>query len=171
MSKRNLIWLAVIAAAAVAGVLLVRTPQPRGGGGRMRPGPAEQTRRLIRKSYYQPLPDGTLDRAAIRGMVESLDEFSSYVPPEQVRAFQQRMGGKAFGLGLRVEIVDGQVRVIGPLADSPAHRAGIVAGDRILSIDGTKLKGLAIEQVRRLLVPADDTPRSASPPRRSAWRR
>jgi carboxyl-terminal processing protease len=158
MSKRNLIWLAVIAAAAVAGVLLVRTPQPRGGGGGMRPGPAEQTRRLIRESYYQPLPDGTLDRAAIRGMVESLDEFSSYVPPEQVRAFQRRMGGKAFGLGLRVEIVDGQVRVIGPLADSPAHRAGIVAGDRILSIDGKKLKGLAMKQVRRLLVPADDTP-------------
>ena len=158
MSKRNLIWLAVIAAAAVAGVLLVRTPRPRGGTPGARPGPAEQTRRLIRESYYQPIPDGTLDRGAIRGMVESLDEFSSYIPPEKVRAFQRRMEGKAFGLGLRVEIVDGQVRVIGPLADSPAHRARIVAGDRILSIDGKKLKGVAIEQVRRLLAPEDDTP-------------
>ncbi len=158
MSKRNLIWLAVIAAAAVAGVLLVRPPAPRGGSPGARPGPAEQTRQLIRESYYQPIPEGQLNRAAIRSMVESLDEFSSYVPPEKVRAFQRRMAGKAFGLGLRVEIVGGHVRIIGPLADSPAHRAGLVAGDRIESIDGAELNGRTIGQVRRLLSPEDDTP-------------
>jgi len=158
MPRRNLIWLAAILAAAGATALVVRTPAPQVGGPPAMPAPLERAQRLIRENYYRPIPAEDLNCAAVSGMVAALDEFSSFIPPEKVDAFQRRMAGKICGLGLVVEFRDGQVRVVGPLPDSPAHRAGLFGGDRILSVNGRAVAAETIEKVRELLDCPDESP-------------
>jgi len=151
MPKRNLIWIIAIAGAAIVMVWITRRPAPRPDPSAVQFAPVIGAYHQIQQHYYRDVSDEQLRRAAVRGMVESLDEFSSYVEPDRQEQLDRRLMGRRVGLGLRIESKDGQVRVVGAFPGSPAHHAGIRRGDRIIAIDGVELVGLALHQVRQLL--------------------
>ena len=151
MPKRNFIWMVAIVAAAAVTLLLTRNAAHVGAPQQQQIAPVAQTYRLIEDNYVYPIGRDELLRGAVEGMVARLDEFSTYIPPENVAEFTHRISGQRRGLGLRVEVVAGQVRVIGPLAGSPAYDQRIFAGDVLVEIDGETLAGKSIAQVNSLL--------------------
>ena len=152
MPKRNLIWiLAIIVAAAVIMWVAQRNPPP---ARQVEPDEfsyVSRTYRLIQDRYYRPIKGERLRQGAVNGMVSQLDEFSSYVSPARLEAFTSRMMGIDRGVGLRLIQTDGRIRVVGPLINSPAHKAGIVGGDFILAIDGVSLEGALLSEAERML--------------------
>lgn len=106
----------------------------------------------IRSSYIQEIDDKTLLEHAIRGMLDQLDPHSSYLDASSFDDLQVHTTGEFGGLGIEVGAEDGFVKVIAPIDDTPAARAGIEAGDLIIKIDDTTLKGLslndAVERMR-----------------------
>lgn len=151
MPKRNLIWILAVAGAAVVAVWVTRPTSELGVPHDDDFQGVVRTYELLRDRHYQPPPEDALSRAAVRGMVQALDEFSSYIPPEDVTVFRRRVTGEQSGLGLRLEVAEGQVRVVGPLPDSPAHLAGIASGDVLLAVDGVPVAGLSLKEVERMI--------------------
>lgn len=152
MPKRNLILILAIAVAAVITVLVNRAPRE---GGPMPGGefsPVAETYDLIRSQYYGKLDCQQLQQAAVRAMVQRLDEHSTYVEPERVKALSHRVvGGMDHGVGLRLEQVEGRCRVVGPLIHSPAYREGVFGPCELVTVDGKPLAGLELAQVQALL--------------------
>jgi len=148
MPKRNVIWTIAIVAAGVATVLVTRTP-PAPEEVRFRP--VAQAYRTIRDQWYFPPDDAVLQRGAVRGMVEPLDEFSSYVAPDRVGRFDARLDGRIRSVGLLTERVAGRIEVIGALPGSPAHQAGIAPGGRLVAIDGRDAADYRDDEIRVLL--------------------
>ena len=89
---------------------------------------------LIRRNYVDEVPLKTLVDGAIRGMLASLDPHSSFLSPEDYKEMQSDISGEFIGLGLDVTIRDEELVVIAPLEGSPAEKAGIIAGDRVVKI-------------------------------------
>jgi len=89
---------------------------------------------IIRRNYVDEVPLKTLVDGAIRGMLASLDPHSSFLSPEDYKEMQSDMSGEFIGLGLDVTIRDEELMVIAPLEGSPAEKAGIIAGDRVIKI-------------------------------------
>ncbi len=106
----------------------------------------------IRADYVGKVDESQLIQSAIRGMLMDLDPHSAYLSPEQIKALETVTTGEFGGLGLEVTMENGLVKVVSPIDDSPADRAGIKAGDLILKIDDTYTKGLslqdAVEKIR-----------------------
>lgn len=100
----------------------------------------------IRSAYVEPVDDVTLLENAIRGMLEGLDPHSAYLEPEAFRGLQDSTSGQFGGLGIEVGQEDGFIKVIAPIDDTPAARAGIEAGDLIVKIDDQPVKGMSIMQ-------------------------
>ncbi|WP_406671968.1 S41 family peptidase, partial [Natronospira sp.] len=119
--------------------------------------PYEQARLLaevlerVRQGYVDPIDDEELMEHAIRGMLSSLDDHSGFLDPEEYRQMQDTTSGRYGGLGLEVTQEDGVVTVIAPIAGSPGERAGLKAGDRILSVDGDSLEGMSLDEAVRLM--------------------
>ena len=84
----------------------------------------------IRASYVEPVEDRTLFENAIRGMLSSLDPHSAYLDSKDFEQLQNTTSGEFGGLGIEVVMEDGLVRVVSPIDDTPAARAGIQTGDR-----------------------------------------
>lgn len=144
MPKRNLILVVALLAAAAALVSLAKKPHPQ-------PGPLARTEELIKDSYYQKVDAEKLRRGAVEGMLSKLDPFSRYIPPGKAVAIEQRLQGWESGVGLRLEIADGQVLVIGPIKGSPADYANLYSGDRIVAVDDAPVAGLDLTEVYRRL--------------------
>jgi carboxyl-terminal processing protease len=106
----------------------------------------------VRANYVREVEDGELINAAINGMVTSLDPHSSYMDPKEFEDMQVTTRGEFGGLGIEVTAEDGLVKVVAPIDDTPAQRAGIESGDYIAGIDGTSIQGLplndAVEKMR-----------------------
>ena len=100
----------------------------------------------IRSDYVEKPDDAKLVEAAINGMLTSLDPHSSYMDAKSFRDMQANIQGKFAGLGIEVTMEDGLVKVISPIADTPAARAGILSGDIITQIDGEAVQGLTLNQ-------------------------
>lgn len=137
MPKRNIIWLIAIVTAGVVAVWVSRS----GRNGLDRPGsppgPVDRAYRLIRENYYRPTEAEAIQRGAVRGMVESLDGFSSYVPANRAPHLDQRIAGVGQGLGLMLKWDRDRLRVLDVEPDSPADRARVRPGFVLNSIDGT----------------------------------
>jgi carboxyl-terminal processing protease len=97
--------------------------------------------------YYQDLDHEELMRAAIDGMLQELDSYSQFFDAEGLRQLRQDTTGKFAGLGITVGIKDHYPVVISPIADTPAHRAGMLPGDLIVAIEGEDTFGTSLEQV------------------------
>lgn len=98
----------------------------------------------IKKSYVEDVKPRELIRSAIKGMVNSLDPHSAYLTPEAYKEFQTETKGEFGGIGIQIGIKDGSLTVIAPIEDTPAWKAGIKAGDKILKIDGQPTKDMNI---------------------------
>jgi carboxyl-terminal processing protease len=101
---------------------------------------------LIKSDYVEPVEDRKLLSEAITGMVASLDPHSVYLDKKAYKEMRESMQGRFVGLGIEVSTEDGYVKIVSPIEDSPAYRAGIKPGDLITRIDATPIKGLSLEE-------------------------
>jgi carboxyl-terminal processing protease len=97
---------------------------------------------IIEKSYVDPVKTDELIEKAIQGMVHSLDPHSALLPPEAFEDLQIDTKGKFTGIGISITIRDGFVTVISPIEGTPAYKAGIKAGDKIIKVDGKETRDL-----------------------------
>ena len=106
----------------------------------------------IKSDYVEPVSDDKLIKEAINGMVHGLDPHSDFLDADAFKELQVATQGKFGGLGIEVGVEDGVVRVISPIEDTPAFRAGIKAGDLIVKIDDVVTRGMplskAVEKMR-----------------------
>jgi carboxyl-terminal processing protease len=105
----------------------------------------------IKNDYVEDVADSTLLENAIRGMLSGLDPHSAYLDREEFKELQVGTSGEFGGLGIEVGMEDGFVKVIAPIDDTPAQRAGIQAGDLIIRLDDTPVKGLTLNEAVKLM--------------------
>src|ERR1700741_715420 len=98
----------------------------------------------IKNDYVEPVDDKKLISEAINGMLSGLDPHSAYLDAEAYRDLQVGTQGEFGGLGIEVGTEDGFVKVVAPIEDTPAHRAGVKAGDLIIKLDESSLKGTSL---------------------------
>ncbi len=98
----------------------------------------------IKKDYVENVEDSVLLEYAIRGMLEGLDPHSSYLDEEAYLNLQEGTSGEFGGLGIEVGMEDGFIKVISPIDDTPAQKAGLQAGDLIIRLDDTPVKGMSL---------------------------
>ncbi len=109
---------------------------------------------LVEKNYVDPVEAEKLIQKAIQGMVNSLDPHSSFLPPEAFNELQIDTKGEFGGIGIVITMQKGVLTVISPIEGTPAHKAGIKAGDKIIKINDTSTKGLMMwEAVKKMRGP------------------
>jgi carboxyl-terminal processing protease len=105
----------------------------------------------VKKSYVEEIGDEELINYAIKGMISELDPHSAYLDKNEFADLQNSITGEFAGIGLEIGLKSGFITVISPIDGSPASKAGIQSGDRIIRVDDSPVKGLNITQVTRLL--------------------
>lgn len=100
----------------------------------------------IKNYYVKPVDDSVLFENAMRGMLSNLDPHSSYLDKEDYEELKAATTGKFGGLGIEVVPEDGLIRIISPIDDTPAQRAGLQSGDIIVRLDETPVKGLSLRE-------------------------
>jgi len=105
----------------------------------------------IKKDYVEEVSDKTLLENAIRGMLSGLDPHSSYLDPEHFKELQVGTSGEFGGLGIEVGMEDGFVKVISPIDDTPAQRAGVKAGDLVIRLDEKPVKGMTLHDAVKIM--------------------
>jgi carboxyl-terminal processing protease len=105
----------------------------------------------IRNAYVEEVDDKTLLQNAIKGMLSELDPHSNYLEPQSFEDLQVSANGAFGGLGLEVGMEDGFVKVIAPIDDTPAQKAGIESGDLIIKIDNQPVKGLSLGEAVKMM--------------------
>lgn len=105
----------------------------------------------VKQGYVEKVSDKKLLENAIRGMVDGLDPHSAYLSPDEFKEITVSTSGKFGGLGIEVQMQNGFVRVVSPIDDTPAKKAGIKAGDLIIRIDDTAAKGLSLAEAVKLM--------------------
>jgi carboxyl-terminal processing protease len=101
---------------------------------------------LVRRDYVDNVSDETLIEGAISGMLSSLDPHSSYLNAKNFNDMKVQTRGEFGGLGIEVSMENGLVKVVSPIDDTPAARAGLKPGDLITHIDGTPVQGLTLQE-------------------------
>lgn len=96
----------------------------------------------VERNYVKTVNRRELYEAAIRGMLSKLDQHSNYISPEDIERFKTSVESQFGGIGIQIDIVGGLLTVLSPLVGTPAYKAGIQAGDRILEIDGKSTEGI-----------------------------
>ena len=105
----------------------------------------------IKNDYVESVEDKELLENAIRGMLTGLDPHSSYLDVDQFKELQVGTTGQFGGLGIEVGMEDGFVKVIAPIDDTPAKRAGVEAGDLIIRLDDTPVKGMSLNDAVKVM--------------------
>ncbi len=100
----------------------------------------------IRKEYVDVPDERELIRAAIDGMLSSLDPHSGYLSPESYDDMLQDTSGEFGGLGIEVTMEDGLVKIVAPIDDTPASRAGLLSNDLIVELDGQQVQGMTLDE-------------------------
>src|SRR3989304_3999330 len=152
MRKTPLLLLGAMAGAALT--LLVASP-PVWVGSSARAAAADTYRQLnlfgdiferVRSHYVEKPDDAKLVESAINGMLNGLDPHSSYLDPKNFRDMQVQTRGEFGGLGIEVTMEEGLVKVVAPIDDTPAAKAGVRAGDIITHLDDEPVQGLTLNQ-------------------------
>ncbi len=153
MRKTSLILLGAAAGAAIA--LLATQPRLTFAGASAKAAAADTYRELnlfgdvferVRADYVEKPADNKLIETAINGMLAGLDPHSSYMDPKSFRDMQVQTRGEFGGLGIEVTMEDGLIKVVAPIDDTPAAKAGIMANDIITKLDGEQVRGLTLNQ-------------------------
>ena len=153
MRKTPLILLGAAAGAALT--LLVTQPRLAFVGASARAAGADTYRQLnlfgdvferVRADYVEKPDDGKLIESAINGMLNALDPHSSYMDAKSFRDMQVQTRGEFGGLGIEVTMEDGLVKVVAPIDETPAAKAGVMAGDIITHLDDEPVQGLTLNQ-------------------------
>ncbi|MFT6028499.1 MAG: carboxyl-terminal processing protease [Oleiphilaceae bacterium] len=100
----------------------------------------------IKNDYVEEIDDATLLKYAIRGMLSGLDPHSAYLEPSAFSDLQEHTSGTFGGVGIEVGMENGFIKVIAPIDDTPAQKGGIEAGDLIIKLDETPVKGMSLGQ-------------------------
>ena len=130
----------------------------------LRPLPVEELRAFtevfgrIKSDYVEPVEDKKLITEAINGMLTGLDPHSAYLDTDAFKELQIGTQGEFGGLGIEVSMEDGFVKVISPIEDTPAFRAGIKPGDLIIKLDETAVKGLSLTDAIKRMRGKPNTP-------------
>ncbi|MFO1100549.1 MAG: S41 family peptidase [Xanthobacteraceae bacterium] len=154
MRKTSLMLLGALAGAAVT-VIAIQPPAMLTGA-LAKSAPADATYRQlnlfgdiferVRSHYVEKPDDSKLVEAAINGMLNGLDPHSSYMDPKSFRDMQVQTRGEFGGLGIEVTMEDGLVKVVAPIDDTPAAKAGIRANDLITHLDDEAVQGMTLNQ-------------------------
>jgi carboxyl-terminal processing protease len=153
MRKTSLVLLS--AAAGAAATLLVTQPRVALIGSSARAAASDTYRQLnlfgdvferVRSDYVEKPDDGKLVETAISGMLQGLDPHSSFMDSKSFRDMTVQTRGEFGGLGIEVTMEDGLVKVVSPIDDTPASRAGIQANDLIVNLDDEAVQGLTLNQ-------------------------
>ncbi len=105
----------------------------------------------IKDAYVEEVDDTQLLESAIKGMLSDLDPHSTYLAPKDYEELEETTSGEFGGLGIEVGMEDGFVKVISPIDDTPAQKAGVKAGDLIIKLDEKPVKGLSLEEAVQLM--------------------
>lgn len=105
----------------------------------------------IKRDYVEPVTDKELLEHAIRGMLIGLDPHSDYLTGEQYKELQEGTTGQFGGLGIEVTMENGFVKVVSPIDDTPAQRAGVKAGDLVVRLDEQPVKGMTLGDAVKLM--------------------
>jgi carboxyl-terminal processing protease len=116
----------------------------------------------VRADYVEKPDDSTLIESAINGMLTGLDPHSTYLNPKHFRDMQVQTRGEFGGLGIEVTMEDGIVKVVSPIENTPAEKAGVMSGDLITHLDGTSIQGMTLEQAVEKMRGPVDTPITVS---------
>ncbi len=100
---------------------------------------------LVRKNYVEELNPKELIYGSLKGMIGSLDPHSSFMTPEQYKEMQVDTKGEFGGIGIQIGLKEGMLTVIAPIEDTPAHKAGIMAGDKIVKINNDFTKNMSLQ--------------------------
>jgi len=111
----------------------------------------------IRSGYVEEVSDEQLFRAAIRGMLADLDPHSTYLEAKDYADLQQNTKGNYGGIGIEISDTGDYIRVVSPIDETPAAKAGLQSGDRILSIDGTPTLKMTTSEAAKLMRGEPDT--------------
>src|SRR6476660_2931426 len=155
--KSRLRNLGLIAVGVVAGVLISLNFQAVADRAGRTTLPIEELRSFtevfgaIKTNYVEPVEDKKLFTEAINGMLTGLDPHSAYLDQEAFKELQVGTQGQFGGLGIEVGMEDGFVKVISPIEDTPAYKAGVKPGDLIVKLDDTQVKGMTLnDAVKRM---------------------
>ena len=105
----------------------------------------------IKNDYVEPIEDKALLENAIRGMLSGLDPHSAYLVPDDYQEMQAGTSGEFGGLGIEVGMEDGFIKVIAPIDDTPAQHAGVEAGDLVVRLDDTPVKGMSLADAVKVM--------------------
>jgi carboxyl-terminal processing protease len=100
----------------------------------------------VDRNYVKEVDRRELIEAAIRGVLSKLDPYSNYISPEELDRFRSSVESEFGGIGIQLSADDGDLRVLSPMYGTPAYRAGVLAGDRIVEIDGKSADGLSLDE-------------------------
>ncbi len=106
---------------------------------------------LIQQYYVEPVDTKKLVQGAVKGMLRELDPHTNYMPAEIFKDFESETAGEFGGLGIEISVQNGILTIISPIEDTPAWKAGIKPGDKIVSIDGLSTKGFSLVEASALL--------------------
>jgi carboxyl-terminal processing protease len=155
--RKRISQLGLLALGAVVGVMLSLNFSAQANKAPAGPLPIDELRTFtevfgrIKSDYVEPVDDKKLITEAINGMLQGLDPHSAYLDPDSFKELQAGTQGEFGGLGIEVGMEDGFVKVVSPIEDSPAQRAGLKPGDLIIKLDDTPVKGMSInDAVKRM---------------------
>lgn len=106
---------------------------------------------LVQQYYVEPVDTKKLVNGAIKGMLRELDPHTNYMPPDIFKDFESETAGEFGGLGIEISIQNGVLTIISPIEDTPAWKAGIKPGDKVIAIDGNSTKGFSLVEASALL--------------------
>lgn len=155
--RNKLQKLSLILTGLLAGVLISLNFSASADRSALEPLPVEELRAFadvfnaIKQGYVEPVEDSTLINHAISGMLSGLDPHSAYLDVDAFKDLREGTQGEFGGLGIEVGMEDGFVKVVSPIEDTPAFRAGVLAGDLIVKLDDTPVKGMSLsDAVKRM---------------------
>ena len=100
----------------------------------------------VDRNYVKQIDRRELIEAAIKGVMSKLDPYSSYISPKELSGFRAAVDNEFGGIGIQILVDDGVLRILSPLYGTPAYRAGLLAGDWIVEIDGRSTEGLSQDE-------------------------